>query len=121
MDEYQDEHHGHPVVTGAITAATTLAIRQLARAYLIRASGVAAADAFFRKASRRIAAGVIAFFTLLAIAVFVSYASLPAADGIAVTAVILAFLLAVPPVFTVLGYASRQARYLKQCSSGYLR
>lgn len=121
MDEYQDGHHGHPVIAGAVVMVTTLAVRKLARAYLVRASGEAAADAFFRKASRRIAAGVIAFFTLLAVAVLISYASLTAADGIAVAAVILAFLLGVPPVFTVLGYASRQARYLKQCSSGYLR
>jgi len=120
MDEYEAGHRGHPVITGAVTAATTLAARNLARAYLVRAFGEEAADAFFRKVNRRLWAGIIVPAALVIVAVFVSYASLAAADGITLAAVVLVFVLIGPPVFTVLGYASRQARYLKQCGSSYL-
>lgn len=119
MGEDQDEHRGHPVTAGLLTAAAFVTARYLAREYLVRVSGEAAAGAFSRRMRRNTWAGIISCVTLLITACLVSYASLPAAYGIALAAATAGLILAGGPLLMMSAYASRQAQHLAQYR-GYL-
>lgn len=105
---------GHPVMAGLITAAGLAALQHYATACLLRTRGPDGARLFFSQLTRRliIAAGVgaSALFTGFCAA----YASIGLGFGIWVIGLIMAAVIAAPPVFRAIGCALDEISYRGQ-------
>lgn len=91
-----------------------LVVRHYARAYLVRTSGPAEANGFFRHADKRLLLAIGSFVSLLVLACLVSYASVGVGLGLFFVGLVIAIAMCIPPGVTMIRYAERERQYRRQ-------
>lgn len=114
MDEDQQDHRGHPVLTGLATAIGFTALISAAYSYLARSSSDADAQRILRHMARSSLIAIVTAGALICAGCVISYASMPAAFAMVAAAVILLFAVVIPQFLILAHYARLQARYLGQ-------